>query len=407
MLIGIDDTDSPQGMCTTYLGAVLARRLIHKGMSIREARLVRLNPNVTWKTRGNAAIALDVTGDRDQAFATACATVEDLADFKGENTNPGVVVVDHQPDPAFYKKAVTDFCRIEEAIELLEAAGAQYRGYKNKRGLIGAAAAVASVFDDRTSEILVYRQPEHWGTPREVDRHSFFYAEQVTFPHTWDTVDMVNNVVVCVPHTPDPVLFGIRGESPSWVMAARQMVQSEKSGIEQIWVTNEGTDAHILSGRIGKLVEGLSYSVQGIVVNAPSTTTGGHVSFTMGDGDHHVRCMAYEPTKNFRQIVRQLVSGDEVIAVGSFKKGSINLEKIKIVTLSCPVTSRPPICTSCNKRMTSDGKGKGWKCKKCGIRVKDPEIKEISRTLKTGWYEVPPTARRHLAKPLCRGEPHF
>ena len=30
MLIGIDDTDSPQGMCTTYLGAVLARRLIRK-----------------------------------------------------------------------------------------------------------------------------------------------------------------------------------------------------------------------------------------------------------------------------------------------------------------------------------------------------------------------------------------
>ena len=407
MLIGIDDTDSPQGMCTTYLGAVLARRLIHQGMSIHEARLVRLNPNVTWKTRGNAAIALDVTGDRDQAFATACATVEDLADFNGENTNPGVVVVDRQPDPAFYTKAVTDFCRIEEAIALLEAAGAQYRGYKNKRGLIGATAAVASVFDDRTSEILVYRQPEHWGTPREVDQHSLFYAEQITFPHTWDTVDKVNDVVVCVPHTPDPVLFGIRGESPSWVMAARQMVQSEKSGIEQIWVTNEGTDAHILSGRIGELLEGLSYRVQGIVVNAPSTTTGGHVSFTMGDGDHHVQCMAYEPTKNFRQIVRQLVSGDEVIAVGSFKKGSINLEKIKIVTLSCPVTSRPPICTSCNKRMTSDGKGKGWKCKKCGIRVKDPEIKEISRTLKTGWYEVPPTARRHLAKPLCRGEPHF
>ena len=94
MLIGIDDTDSPQGMCTTYLGAVLARRLIHKGMSIREARIVRLNPNVTWKTRGNAAIVLDVNGDRNQAFAIACATVESIADFKGENTNPGVVVVD-------------------------------------------------------------------------------------------------------------------------------------------------------------------------------------------------------------------------------------------------------------------------------------------------------------------------
>jgi len=407
MLIGIDDTDSPHGMCTTYLGAVLARRLIREHMSVREARLVRLNPNVTWKTRGNAAIALDVAGDRDHAFAIACTVVEELADFSCENTNPGVVVVDTPPDPAFYTKAVTDFCQIDEAIELLEAAGAQYRGYKNKRGLIGATAAVASVFEDRTSEILVYRQPEHWDSPREVDRQSLFDAEKATFPHTWDTVDTANGVVVCVPHTPDPVLFGIRGESPSWVMVARQVVQSEKPGIEQIWVTNQGTDAHILTGRIGELLEGLSYRVKGIVEDAPLTITGGHVSFTICHCDKSVRCMAYEPTKNFRQIIRQLVPGDEVIAIGSFKKGSINLEKINIVSLAHPVTSRPPICTTCNKRMTSDGTGKGYKCKKCGSRAKEQEIKEISRTLKPGWYEVPPTARRHLAKPLCRGEPEY
>ena len=251
MLIGIDDTDSPQGMCTTYLGAVLARRLIHEHMRVNEARLVRLNPNVTFKTRGNAAIALEVEGDGDHAFAIACTVVEELADFSCENTNPGVVVVDTRPDPAFYAKAVTDFCQIDEAVELLEAAGAQYRGYKNKRGLIGATAAVASVLDDHTSEILVYRQPERWGSPREVDRASLFAAEEATFPHTWDTVDTANEVVVCVPHTPDPVLFGIRGESPSWVMMAQSMVESEKTGLEQIWVTNQGTDAHMLAWRIG------------------------------------------------------------------------------------------------------------------------------------------------------------
>jgi tRNA(Ile2)-agmatinylcytidine synthase len=407
MLIGIDDTDSPQGMCTTYLGAVLARRLIREHMRVHEARLVRLNPNVTWKTRGNAAIALDVAGDRDHAFAIACAVVEELADFSCVNTNPGVVVVDTRPDPAFYTKAVTDFCQIDEAIELLEAAGARYHGYKNKRGLIGATAAVASVLADSTSEILVYRQLEQWGTPREVDRQSLFAAEEVTIPHTWDTVDTANGVVVCVPHTPDPVLFGIRGESPSWVMVARQMIQSENPGIEQIWVTNQGTDAHILAGRIGELCEGLSYRVQGIVADAPLTITGGHVSFTISQGDHTVRCMAYEPTKNFRQIVRQLVPGDHITAYGSFKKGSINLEKIRIMKLATLVSSRPPICTTCNKRMTSDGMGKGWKCKKCGAHAKEQEIKEISRTLKPGWYEVPPTARRHLAKPLCRGEPEY
>jgi len=61
----------------------------------------------------------------------------------------------------------------------------------------------------------------------------------------------------------------------------------------------------------------------------------------------------------------------------------------------------------CSKRMTSDGKKKGWKCKKCGARAAEPEVQEHSRSLKAGWYEVPPTARRHLAKPLCRGLPDF
>jgi tRNA(Ile2)-agmatinylcytidine synthase len=313
-----------------------------------------------------------------------------------------VVVVDTRPDPAFYRKAVTDFCHIDEAVELLEAADARYRGFKNRRGLIGATAAVASVLEDSTSEILVYRQPERWGSPREVDRASLFAAEEATFPQTWDTVDTANDVVVCVPHTPDPVLFGIRGKSPSWVMMGRSMVESEKPAIEQIWVTNQGTDAHLVDGKIGALREGLSYRVMGTVEDTPKTGMGGHVSFTIRDGNYTMRCMAYEPTKNFRQIVRELVLGDEVIAVGSFKKGSINLEKIRIISLARPLITRPPLCSACNKRMTSDGTGKGYKCKKCGVRAQDPEIREISRTLKPGWYEVPPMARRHLAKPLCR-----
>jgi len=405
MLIGIDDTDSPQGMCTTYLGAVLARRLIRGHMQVREARLVRLNPNVTWKTRGNAAIMLNVTGDPDRAFALACGLVEELADQSSDNTNPGVVVTEHRIDPAFYQKAVKDFCTIEEAVAILDAAGARYRGWKNRRGLIGATAAVASDLPDETSEILVYRQPERFGTLRAVDRQSLFDAETATFPHTWDTIDSVNNVVVCVPHTPDPVLFGIRGESPQWVMAARQMILSESPVMEQIWVTNQGTDAHLIPGEIGHLEELRSYSVQGTVTGPPETKEGGHVSFIMQDGDLAVRCMAYEPTKNFRQIVRQILPGDRVIAAGSFKKGSINLEKLKIVSLAKAETIRPPYCTACNKRMTSDGKNKGWKCKKCGTRAEVPEVSEIARTLRPGWYEVPPTARRHLAKPLCRGEP--
>ena len=405
MLIGIDDTDSPQGMCTTYLGAVLARQLIHEHMQVREARLVRLNPNVTWKTRGNAAIMFDVEGDPARAFAVACDLVEELADLSCENTNPGVVVAEKKINPTFYRKAVTDFCIMEEAVAILDDAGARYRGWKNRRGLIGATAAVASELPDRTSEILVYREPARFGMPREVDRESLFAAEAATFPHTWDTVDVANDVVVCVPHTPDPVLFGIRGESPRWVMTARQMIHSERPGIEQIWVTNQGTDAHLIDAKISGLREGLSYRVRGAVAEVPRTGKGGHVSFTLREGDQTVRCMAYEPTKNFRQGIRQLVPGDIISACGSFKKGSINLEKMEIVSLAKDQALRPPICTPCNKRMTSDGKGKGWKCKKCGARADAPDILEKPRTLEPGWYEVPPTARRHLAKPLCRDRP--
>ncbi len=407
MRIGIDDTDSPAGMCTTYLGAVLARRLIREHMQVREARLVRLNPNVTWKTRGNAAIMLDVEGDPGLAFSIACATVKELADFFCENTNPGVVVCECPPGPAFYEKAVKDFCEIDEAVKILERAGARFHGYKNRRGLIGATAAVASELNDRTSEILVYRKPEVFGTPRSVDSSSLFAAEDATFPHTWDTVDKQNDVVVCVPHTPDPVLFGIRGESPGWVMLARTMIESEHPGLEQIWVTNQGTDEHLVPGITGNLREGISYFVRGSVAGRPVTGTGGHVSFEIAGCNGEARCMAYEPTKGFRNSIRQLVPGDEVIAVGSFKKGSINLEKLEVVSLAKVITTRPPVCGACGKRMTSDGKDKGYKCKKCGARTRGPEVTELQRMLNPGWYEVPPTARRHLAKPLCRGEPEF
>ena len=407
MLIGIDDTDSPAGMCTTYLGAVLARRLIREHMRVREARLVRLNPNVTFKTRGNAAIALDVEGDPGQGFALACGIVEELADFSCEKTNPGVVVTEKRPDPAFYQRAVTDFCEIDEAVAVLEAAGARYRGWKNRRGLVGATAAVSSVFPDATYEILTYRDPARWGTPREVDKESLFAAEEATFPHTWDTVDLANRVVVCVPHTPDPVLFGIRGESPAWVMTARSVIESEKTALEQIWVTNQGTDAHLVPGTCGLLREGISYRVRGVITGRPVTGAGGHVSFAIRDGEAEARCMAYEPTKNFRDTVRALVPGDEIVAVGSYKKGSINLEKLCLVVPARDLRIQAPLCTACSKRMTSDGKGKGYKCRKCGAHTREPEVQETPRTLTAGWYEVPPTARRHLAKPLCRGAPEI
>jgi tRNA(Ile2)-agmatinylcytidine synthase len=111
--------------------------------------------------------------------------------------------------------------------------------------------------------------------------------------------------------------------------------------------------------------------------------------------------MAYEPTKNFRNTVRALIPGDLIRVCGSYKGGSINLEKIE-VTETAPLTEeKPPVCI-CGKRMTSAGSGKGYKCRKCSGKSLEPEISVLKRDLSPGWYEVPPVARRHLSKPLVR-----
>jgi tRNA(Ile2)-agmatinylcytidine synthase len=401
MRIGIDDTDSPAGMCTTYLAAVLVSRLEKAGIAVNEARLIRLNPNVIYKTRGNAAICLDAGGDPVSAFAVACQAVDELAELDGEETNPGVVVVDDPPAPAFYWQAVKDFCTLDEAISVLEAAGARYRGWKNCRGLIGATAAVCAELPDATFELLAYRDPENRG-PRFIDRESFFAADAATTPHTWDTVDYASDLVVCVPHTPDPVLYGIRGESAAWVREAACHVKTEEPVLTQVFVTNQGTDVHLRQGRIGDLREGRSYLVEGTVASPPVTGTGGHTSFLLADEEVSVTCMAYEPTKGFRETVRQLRPGDRVRVAGSAKGGSINLEKIEVAWLAPDIATRPPLCPSCGRRMKSAGAGQGWRCRRCRLSTRTPETIETPRLLSPGWYEVPSCARRHLARPLIR-----
>src|SRR2546427_7994220 len=58
--IGVDDTDSLSGMCTTFLATEIVRDLTQDLDLIGYPRLVRLNPNIPWKTRGNGAVCIRV-----------------------------------------------------------------------------------------------------------------------------------------------------------------------------------------------------------------------------------------------------------------------------------------------------------------------------------------------------------
>jgi tRNA(Ile2)-agmatinylcytidine synthase len=402
MYLGLDDTDSPDGMCTTYLGALLARKLEQAGYTIGELRLVRLNPNVIWKTRGNAAVCLEVSGGgEEEAFLTACGLVEEYAEFACENTNPGVVAVSEKPDPAFYYKALRDFCSVGEAVAALDAVQARYRGYKCGRGLIGALAAVSSEFNDHTFECLAYRTRERFGTPREFSPESFFASEKATYPHTWDTIDPAAGKVVCIPHGKDPVLYGIRGDSPAHIIEAVRYLKTEQPQFSRLWITNQGTDAHLVP-YTGTLKNGISCQVAGTVIDTPETLRGGHVRFMFrpDSGGESFAVFAYEPTKSFRNVVRQLLSGDQLTLCGSCSDGAFNLEKFRIDAVAPSGVRKVPVCPECGGRMTSAGKNKGYKCRSCSARVR--VAVEVPRQPAIGWYEVPPGARRHLAKPLAR-----
>ena len=172
-----------------------------------------------------------------------------------------------------------------------------------------------------------------------------------------------------------------------------------------IFETNQGTDDHLQKTTINKVQPSQSVIVEGAVINKPHTIKGGHVLFSIKDSNGKIDCAAYEPTKNFRDIIRELKHGDKVEVYGAVRKEpiSINLEKINIKYLKkYKEKIENPVCPKCNKHMKSIGSNQGYKCKRCSTKSDKPILKEIKRNIKTGLYEVPVCARRHLSKPIKR-----
>ena len=126
--------------------------------------------------------------------------------------------------------------------------------------------------------------------------------------------------------------------------------------------------------------------------------------FSLYDESGEIEAAAYEPTKDFRKTVEKLRAGDKIEIYGGIgEQNTFNIEKFQVLHLNDTVL-RNPIC-ECGKRMTSAGKQKGFKCKRCGKKIESSEKvpEKIERTLENGkFYETPVSARRHLAKPLIR-----
>ncbi len=415
--IGIDDTDSPEGGCTTYVAALLVEQLEAIGCRFVDyPNLLRLNPNAPWKTRGNGAICLRVYASEEKESEIKKAvidTVETNAEFQCDNTNPGVVFHIGEVSAemkAFYNDVVQTIVHLEDAERLIARFSASAVAWKNRRGLIGSLAAIGGTLEgDHTFELLTYRVPEKRGTHRMVDGDSVRRVEE-TIPETFNSVDPETMQVLIAPRGPDPVLYGVRGEAAEAVLEAKgEIAVGEPVERWVIFRTNQGTDAHLArSYQISDLKPRYPSIVTGVVEGGCRIIEGGHFIFTIGDGSGRLDCAAYEPSGGFREVVTKLRSGDEVKVAGGVRETemglTLNLERLEVLSLAPEQKLMNPRCPECGGPTESMGAGQGLRCKKCGHRGLDliKVQQEIPREIKLGLYLPPPRAERHLTKPLKR-----
>src|SRR4030067_799960 len=151
MHIGLDDTDSTRKVCTTYVTALLVEKLEQLNVTFLDyPNLIRLNPNVPWKTRGNGALCLRFEFEEEleaEIKKAAIGLVEENADLNFKGTDPGIVFFKSRGIPqelkAFAKNAETGVVTLKEATKLISKFKGEALGFNTCRGNIGAREAHA------------------------------------------------------------------------------------------------------------------------------------------------------------------------------------------------------------------------------------------------------------------------
>jgi tRNA(Ile2)-agmatinylcytidine synthase len=417
--IGIDDTDSRTSGCTTYTAAVLIEELSNRGFQTTDFPwLVRLNPNIPWKTRGNGALALHLEvshNESEQVKKITIETVQNTIERPAPSTDPAVVFL-AGPAPYILKefstRALHDVLSVSDARKLARIIGAEIHVFGKSRGIIGALAALGAPLEgDHTFEIVAYRTRENLGTPRRVNIDSIRRMDAEYHGRTFNNIDPETRRILICPHGPDPVLFGIRGEDPESLVGAFRTIRADEP-VERIMIfkTNSGTDAHLTVQRTTQTLKlYMAAVVSGRVQSTPKILRGGHAVVVMEDDTGTIECAAFESTGPVRDVVRQLVPGDVLKVYGGVHRGpnlqlTLNLEKVEVLGLAETFEMKNPYCLACGSRCESMGTRQGFRCRRCFLRYPNASKLRVikPRKVATGIFLPPPRAHRHLTKPMSR-----
>jgi len=410
--IGLDDADSPHGGCTTYLGYILSSYLRRRNAEFLDLPyLVRLNPNIPVKTRGNGAVSLHVRLDTSDLCDVAwelASVVEHEIETHGK-TSPGLVVASSRAQSMLskvYERAVKEFVPlsyVRELLEELEKKGEACIPGLRGRGLTGSAAAIGAFrLREFTYEVLVYGSRELGERLAESDE-VFIAIDRMYRPLIFATYDYVEKRPLATPRSTTPVVLGLRGLDPSLLVTALRMIPGVDHWV--LYKTNQATDAHLRTKKSISLLRPYdSVVVEGEVKGSPRVLKGGHVKVTLCDRTGCIDAMFYRETGYLRHVARLLRSGDLVEVGGGVVPRfglTLNAESLRVISASSGILELNPTCPVCGKRMKSAGRGKGFKCSGCGFKAKDA-LKtrvEYGRHLEPGLYLPSTRAYRHLTKP--------
>jgi len=412
--IGIDDTDSPKGMCTTFLAYKIVKFLEkNKVQFVDYPSLIRFNPNIPWKTRGNGAVRLSIKTNNPKKIKNKITKfVDDYSETKN-GANPGLVFYENEiVTPSFHKFSELALWKLisrEKAKQFIleNKIDSFYLG--NGQGLVGAIGAIGYKFSDHTFELLSYRKKSQFGKKRIIAKDSVKNMQSVTFPETFNSYDIESDRALITPHGPDPVFYGIRGENAESVVTASKIVKAnEKLDGYMVFKSNQGTSDHLKNELdVNDLRPYTSGFLVGQVCSNPIMMQGGHVFFSIRVKDKKIKCGIYKPTK-ITTIAQNLILNDKIRIGGGIRKASknheriVNVEFLDVMELAKDIRVSNPSCKKCSKKMKSKGSKQGFECTKCGSKSSSKITSEIPRKIQCKLYLPVMSAHRHLTRPYQR-----
>jgi len=348
--IGIDDTDSPKGMCTTFLSYKIVKFLEKQEIQFMDfPSLIRFNPNIPWKTRGNGAVRLTIKTKNPKKIKNKITQfVASYSDTKN-GANPGLVFYQNKKIPAsfhkFSKLALWKLISRKQAKQFVSENNIESFYLGNGQGLVGAISAVGYEFFDHTFELLCYRKKSQFGKKRDISNDSVKKMQSATFPETFSSYDIENDRVLITPHGPDPVFYGVRGETIKSVVRASTIVNSdEKLDGYMVFKSNQGTGDHLNNElQVDDLKPFTSGFLVGEVCNKPVTEQGGHVFFSIQVKDRKIRCAVYKPTK-ITKIAQNLIPETKFILEEELEKHQKNMEEYLMLNFYVFYNSQKIIC---------------------------------------------------------------